>query len=193
EVARAALFALGQHGGERAVKLLKEIALDEKADAELRTHAMISLVESDADGLGDVLAQVLRGSKDPEVQQACLYALSEVDDEVPDQVYLEIIRNPANDDGMRAHALHFAAERGTVGVDFVREVYKAADSPDLKTQCCWVLSEMGGKDALKALKDIVREEKNPEVRRQALFWIGEFDSDEAAAFLLEIINDGGKR
>ena len=38
----------------------------------------------------------------------------------------------------------------------------------------------------------MREEKNPEVRRQALFWIGEFDSDEAAEFLLEIINDGGK-
>lgn len=193
EVAQAALFALGEHGGARALELLEEIALDTKADRELRAHAVMALGQSDSPGLGELLVSILRGSDDPEMKQVCLYALSEVEGGIPDQVYLELIDDAGTDDELRAQALHFAADRGTVSLEFIKKVYDDTDDRDLKAQCCWVLADMGGDESLELLMEIVRLEKDPEVRQQAVFWIGEFDSDKAAEFLLELINAEGSR
>ena len=43
--------------------------------------------------------------------------------------------------------------------------------------------------ALKMLIEISRSEEDPEIRRDAVFWIGQFDTDEAAEYLLEVINE----
>jgi HEAT repeat protein len=118
-----------------------------------------------------------------------LFALSQVDGTISDDVFMDLISDPSADDEMRAQALHFAAERGNVDTKFVMEIYNNSSDSDLKTQCCWVLSDMGGDEALDTLIGIVRKESDPDVRQQAVFWIGQFETDAAADFLLELINE----
>jgi len=190
EVCDVAIFALGQHGGRRAVTCLKEIAVDEDADPELRGQALFGLSQTGDEGVADIMVAILRNSEDLELQEMALFSLSQLGGEVSADVFLELIRNENADDELRAQALHFAATNGGVDVGFVREVYDAAEDEDLRSQCCWVLSDMGTDEALSTLIDIVRNEKNEDVRQQAVFWVGQFGSDKAADFLLELILEG---
>jgi HEAT repeat protein len=43
--------------------------------------------------------------------------------------------------------------------------------------------------ALEMLIDITRTETDPEIKRDAVFWIGQFDSERAANYLLDVINE----
>ena len=36
---------------------------------------------------------------------------------------------------------------------------------------------------------ITRMEDDPEIKQEAVFWVSRFDSDRAAEFLLEVINE----
>lgn len=189
EIGQAALFAIGQHGGHRAVMMLREIAVDEKADSELRGQALFALSQTGDEDLADIMVAILHNAEDHELHEMALFSLSHLGGDVSMDVFLELIRNEHADDELRAQALHFAASNGGVDAAFVREVYDSADDEDLRSQCCWVLSDMGGDEALNHLIEIVRDEKSGEVRQQAVFWIGQFDSDKAADFLLELINE----
>ena len=90
---------------------------------------------------------------------------------------------------LRAHALFMAAQREDMSVDFLVNVYEMAGGRELKMQVCHVLTQLGDDDeALDALIMIARNEDDPEIRQNAVFWVGQFDSPKAEDFLLEIIN-----
>lgn len=58
----------------------------------------------------------------------------------------------------------------------------AESDPDLKRS---IDRAVGGLDALI---EIIRIEDDPEIRREAVFWVSRYDSERAAEFLLEVIN-----
>ncbi len=89
---------------------------------------------------------------------------------------------------MRAQALFFAARQDKVSVGFLRDLYERAEGEDLKLQICHVLTQVDDEDAaLDLLIEIARKEKSPELRQQAVFWVGRFDDERAAEFLMEVI------
>jgi HEAT repeat protein len=51
------------------------------------------------------------------------------------------------------------------------------------------ISQQEGSEALEALMEIARTEKDPELRNSAIFWIGQIDDPRVEDFLLEIINE----
>ena len=57
--------------------------------------------------------------------------------------------------------MFFAARRGQLDLAFVRKI-------------CHL---------------IIRMEDDPEIKHEAVFWVSRFDSDRAAEFLLEVINE----
>jgi hypothetical protein len=68
-------------------------------------------------------------------------------------------------------------------------VYEQAEGRELKMQVCHVITQMGDEEeGLDALIAIARAEEDPEIKQNAVFWIGQFDSPKAEDFLLEIIN-----
>lgn len=189
EMTEAVMHALGRFGDERARDLLVEIARDEGADPEHRAHALHALVHAGSSQSADLIVQIFRSTGDDELKEVCLYSLSRLDGDVPGRVFMELIEDPSADDELRAQALHFAARRGAVDLDFVTRVYRQAEDTELKEQVCWVLAEMESDEALEALIGIVRNEDDPEVRQQAVFWVGRFDNERAAEFLLELIRE----
>ena len=190
EVDEAALMAIGRNGGDRAYALLAAMVRNPDKSSDLRGQALFGLAQSGHDAETAKLAADLLGSTDDrELMEAALYTLSRLDDAVPDQVFRDLINNPRADDDLRAQALYFAAERSELSLDFLLDIYHRADSRDLKLQVCHVMSRMDDEDAaLDALITIARQEKDPEIRQNVMFWIGRFDNDKAAAYLVEVIN-----
>ncbi len=190
ELGEAALFAIGRHGGDKAFQVLADIVKDPARDQEMRRQALFGLGHTGRDDeVAALVTDILRTEKDSDMLEMALFALSQLDSEVPDRIYLDLIRNPAAGDDLRAQALFFASERGKVSLDLVRELYAGTDSRELKQQICSVLSRMDDEAAaLGLLIEIVRMEKDPGIKRDAVFWVSQFDDPRAAEFLLEIIN-----
>jgi len=191
ELDQAAMFAIGRHGGKKAFGILSEIALDPNADPELRQQALFGISQTGRDE--DIIAvsvQILKSDENPEMLEASLFALSRAEGDVPDQVFMDLINNPSADEDLRSQAMFFAAQRGQLDLAFVREVYAKTESQDMKRQICHVITRMDDQEAaLDALIEIIRMEEDPEIRQEAVFWVSQFDSDRAAEFLLEVINE----
>lgn len=186
----AAIFAMGRHGGDRAFALLADMVRDPNLDPDLRQQAMFGLTQTGRDAeVARIATDLLRSTDDPSLREMALYSLANLDAEIPDQVFMDLIADTAADEGLRAQALFFAAQRGDLSFDFLRDAYRTTESRELKQQICHVLTQMDDKGAaLETLIQIVRTETDPEIRRDAVFWIGQFDNPRAADFLLEIID-----
>jgi len=191
ELDQAAMFAIGRHGGEKAFGVLVEIVRDPNNDTELRRQAMFGISQTGRDqDITELAVEILKSDQDPEMLEAALFALTRVEGEVSDQVFMDFINNPQADEDLRARALFFAAQRGQLDLALLRQIYAKAESRDMKRQICHVITRMDDKEAgLDALIEIVRMENDPEIKQEAVFWISRFDSDRAAEFLLEVINE----
>jgi hypothetical protein len=190
EIHDAAMFAIGRHGGDRAFQMLADIARDQNKHSEMRQQALYGLTHTGRDEEIVALAvDILKTDSDPEMLHAALFALARSDSEVPDQVFLDLINNPQADEELRTQALFFAAQRGDLDMDFLRQIYAKAESREMKQQVCHAITRMDDEEAaLDALIEIIRMEDDPEIKQEAVFWVSRFDNDRAAEFLLEIIN-----
>ncbi len=191
EIDEAAMFAIGRHGGERSFAMLAEIVRDPKYNSDLRQQALFGLSQTGRDE--DIIAiavEILKTDDDPQLLEASLFALARAEGDVPDQVFMDLINNPNADEDLRTQALYFAAERGQLDVAFLRQIYTKAESRDMKQQVCHAITRMDDEEAaLDALIEIIRLEDDPEIRQEAVFWVSRFDSERAAEFLLEVINE----
>jgi hypothetical protein len=59
----------------------------------------------------------------------------------------------------------------------------------MREQAIFALSQRPEKKAVKVMIELARAEKDPEMRKQLVFWIGQSGDPAAEDFLLEIIND----
>jgi hypothetical protein len=191
EVAQAALISIGQNGSEQVFAFLLEIARDSSRDAETRAQALMALGMTGRDKeVAQVLSKVLETETDPTLIQMALMSLSRLDDPSATAAILAVVTREDVSEETRATALHFATMNGGVPLDTLRQMYRSAHSREMKQQICHVLIRSEDQDgALDLLIEITRTETDPEIRRDAVFWIGQFDSDKAAQYLIEVINE----
>ena len=189
EVQQAILMSIGHRGDARSFDLLADLATDRSKDADLRTHAMFGLMQSDDERVVDIALELMGSPGEPEeVLEMALMILARSDSPRAAAALLELADNPEVDPEVRAMALFNAGMHGKVDVARLRTIYENADDRDLKVQVCHVLSQMNDQPgALDLLLDIVRTEPDPEIRQNAIFWIGQFDDQRAADALMEII------
>lgn len=185
------MFAIGRHGGERAFNMLADIVRDPNSNPELRQQALYGLSHTGRDE--DIIAiamEILKTDKDPQMLETALFTLARTEGEVPDKVFMDLINNPQADEDLRTQALYFAADRGQLDIGFLKQIYAKAESRDMKQQVCHAITRMEDEEAaLDALIEIIRMEDDPEIRQEAVFWVSRFDSERAAEFLLEVINE----
>ena len=193
EVAEAVLFSVGRHGGEEVFNFLVEIAKDTSRDPEVRSQSLMALTMTGRDhDVARMLIDMLENENDPELLEMALVSLSRVDDPAASQAIMQIVTKPGVNDEFRAMALHFATMNGDIDLNMLRDLYRTADSRELKEQICHVLTRVQDQDqdqALDLLIEIARTETDPEIKRDAVFWIGQFDNDKAAQFLLDVITE----
>jgi HEAT repeat protein len=184
------LSSIGHFGGDRAYDFLLDVARDRDGDAEARGYALHGLSMTDReDEVTDVVVEILAEESEPEILEMALSALHRVDNPRANQALLDIVGREDVDEDIRAYALHFAAANDVIDIRLLRTIYDGTDSREMKVQVCHILTQMDQEDAaLDMLIDIARNERDSEIRRDAVFWIGQFENDRAAEYLLEVIN-----
>jgi len=189
-VDESVMFAIGQHGGKRAYDILVKTVNDPARSADVRAQALMALSHAGHDDeVVNIITGIILDPTEPELLEAALFTLAQISSTAAQKAMTDLVTNENLNEDMRAQALFFTFQFDEVTLDYLVDVYDSAEGEDMKMQVCHAIAQRYDDDAgTRALIDIARQESNPELKQNIMFWIGQNDSEVAEDYLMEIIN-----
>jgi phage I-like protein len=182
-----------QQGGDRGSKAVRAVAVDESAPMSLREKAVFWLgqkrSQENVTFLRDLFAKLSasKTQQNDEVAQKILFSLSQMRGEGNDRWLLDVAANPKHSVETRKQAIFSAGQAGVSAADLTA-LYPKLTDPELKGQLIWVMSEKHDAAAVDRLMSIAKSDPDREMRKKAIFWLGQMDDPRVKDFLVEIIN-----
>jgi HEAT repeat protein len=89
---------------------------------------------------------------------------------------------------MRSEALFWLGQRaGAQAVSAIAEAIDRDPDTDVKKKAVFALSQLPKDDGVPKLIDVARTNRNAEVRKQAMFWLGQSNDPRALKFFEEVL------
>jgi TolA-binding protein len=189
-----AVFALMQQRTERGQAAVRRIAEDTRSPEGLREKAVFWLGQHRSPenaqylrGLFDRLASAPAGSSNESIRQKILFSLSQMRGQGNDQWLMQVATDPKHSVETRKQAIFSAGQAG-VSTAELTALYPRVNEREIKEQLIWVMSQKRDNDAVTRLMEIARRDPDRELRKKAIFWLGQSNDPRVRDFLLEIIN-----
>ena len=181
-----AIFALSQQSSPRARLALRTYA--ERADApeNLREQAIFWIGQSGGAESGTYLRELFGRIKGEELRKKILFSVSQMGGDGNGKWLLGVARDRAQPLEVRKQALFWAGQGGASMTDLAG-LYGTLDDRQMKEQLIFVYSQREEPAAVDRLLEISRRDPDPELRKKALFWLGQSDDPRAAKALQDII------
>ena len=187
ELQEKALFALSQMKSERAGASLRAYAERSDVPVAVREKAIFWLGQQRSPENAAFLRTLYGKLQNSELKEKCLFALSQMKDQGNDRWLLDLAANERESVEIRKKALFWAGQAGVPIADLTA-LYDRTRDREMKEQLIFVYSQRKDAQAVDKLMDIARRETDPELRKKAVFWLGQSRDPRASAFLLELIN-----
>jgi HEAT repeat protein len=186
EIQDKAVFALSQQNRPAAQKALQTYA--ERADVpeDAREKAIFWLGQSGSAGNATFLRSLYGRLKSQELRKKIVFSLSQMGGTENGKWLLGIARDPAQGIEMRKQALFWAGQAG-VPIAELTGLYASVSDKEMKEQLVFVYSQRSEPAALDKLIDIAKKDPNPELRKRALFWVGQSQDTRAVQALQDIL------
>jgi HEAT repeat protein len=188
-VRKTAVFHAANTGDPRGVRIARTIAEDTKEDEDLRNQAIFALLNrNDAGGEERAWARTLFGRVTSEkLRDPILMGLSQNGSADDRKWVLGLASNEQLPVHTRRQAVFWAGQGG-VPIAALLGTYRSLSSGEVKEHVIFALSQREGEAATDALVDIARKDADRDMRRKALFWLGQRKDARAVQVLTEIIN-----
>lgn len=185
-----AIFALSQHGGERAGKILRDLITQPNMSKDVKSRAIFALghyrgAASDFAYLRELYPTL----HDEELQDQVIQSLAQSDDPENRRWLLGVAQDAHEDIEVRKKALFWAGQGGASIAD-ISALYSQVSDEALKEQVIFVLSQRSEREATDKLIDIARHDSNIELRKKALFWLGQRNDPRVRQLLEDLITNG---
>jgi HEAT repeat protein len=188
ELQNKALFALSQHRSGRGSAILRDFATRNEASTELRGQAIFWLGQRASTENNEFLRGLYTRLTSEELKEKVLFSLSQRKGMGNEQWLMNIAVNEREDIELRKKALFWAGQSG-VGLDAIIPLYSKITNQEMKEQVIFVLSQRHNSTAaVDKLIDIAKTDKDPELRKKAIFWLGQSRDPRVQQFLVDLIN-----
>ena len=183
-----ALFSLSQQNDPRAQQSLRDFAQSESESEELRDKAIFWLGQRRSAENTEFLRNLYGRMKNQELREKILFSLSQQRGAGNEQWLMNIALDTKEDIELRKKALFWAGQSGVAITDLARLYDRMADT-EMREQIIFVLSQrQSDRAAMDKLFDIARNEKDSELRKKAIFWLGQSRDPRVQQFLMDLIN-----
>lgn len=186
ELRRRAVFLVSQKLNDESVDILLDLAhRNPDPDPEVREQAIFWLHQVDSPEALDALESILRESNDPELQERAIFAISQRSD---DGRAIRVLRGYAERTDvpteLRSNAIFWISQNPDAGgATYLIELYPRLNDAELKERAIFGISQAGGREARAFLLERVRDRsESVEVRKNALFWVGQMGELQANDF-----------
>ncbi|MBA2733499.1 MAG: HEAT repeat domain-containing protein [Acidobacteria bacterium] len=186
-VRRTAVHWLGVIGVE--TNFLADLIRNESEDEDLRRAAGHALgVSSDPASLG-VLTNIYGEIANREVRRNLIHSISINSNQDPAVDFLIKLARTEADREARNQALFWLGHKaGEKSLGVLKDVVEKEDADtEVQKHAVFVISRRPVEEAVPLLIKIARTHQKPEVRKQAMFWLGRTGDARALAFFEEIL------
>ncbi len=187
ELQERAVFAISQHGSERAVELLRAYAERPGADREVRANAIFWIGQNGRAGGARYLRELYGRLDDAELKERAIFGVAQHQDAESRRWLLARAGDAGEDMELRKNALFWAGQSGAMGGSELQQLYGSFSDPEMKEQLIFVASQSRDGEAVDFLMDVAREEDDPELREKAIFWLGQSKDPRVAEFLMSLL------
>ncbi|MEP6551816.1 MAG: HEAT repeat domain-containing protein, partial [Gemmatimonadales bacterium] len=183
-----ALFALSQQNDPRAQQILRDFAARESESEDLRDKAIFWLGQRRSTENTEFLRNLYSRLTNQDLKEKVLFSLSQQKGSGNEQWLMSIVVNPKEDIELRKKALFWAGQSG-VATSELSSLYNRLTDNEIKEHMIFVFSQrQSDRAAMDKLFDIAKNEKDPELRKKAIFWLGQSRDPRVQQFLMDMIN-----
>jgi HEAT repeat protein len=190
DMQKRAVYALSRSKSPRAATTLREIALDASAEVELRSDAVRYFLTGPARTSDDAmpfLKDVYGRADDSRFKESLLSIIGSRRNEDSRNFLVEIAQNSRESMETRRIAIWSLQSSGVTGAQLA-VIYDRGTEVELRKQVISVLGNLKDNGGVDKLIDIARNDKNSELKKQAISSLQRTKDPRAVALLQEIIN-----
>lgn len=188
EVRKKAIFALSQQRRDLAKQTLQRVAQDEKIPEDIRGDAIFWLGQNGIADL-DYFKTLFRTTRNQDLRSRILNGVATGHDPGAAAWLLDVARDKSFDMDTRKNAIFWASQRREMDLNTLSSLYDQSRGEDeLQEQVLFIYSQRREPAAVDKLIAVARNDSNLDMRKKALFWLGQKNDPKAKAFLLELVN-----
>lgn len=187
ELQEKAVFALSQHRSPRAGQALRSYAERRDVSQHIREQAIFWLSQQGSPETAEFLKTLFPKLENDELKEKVLFSFSQMRAAKTDRWLLDIALNKNENIEIRKKALFWAGQGHAPIADLVT-LYSRTDAIEMREQLIFVYSQRRESQAVDKLLEIAKTDPDKELRKKALFWLGQSRDPRVAELLLQIIN-----
>lgn len=188
EIQEKAIFALSQHRSPRAAAILCTYSGRRDRPAELREKSIFWLGQRHSAENQQCLRDLYKSLDTDDLKEKVIFSVSQMGGTDNYRWLMDIALNENENIELRKKALFWAGQGRTVDIADLVSLYDRTKNRDMKEQLIFVYSQRREDAALEKLFQIGRNDPDRELRKKAIFWVGQSRSPKAAQYLQELIN-----
>lgn len=181
-----AVFALSQHSSPRAQQALRTYAERAEVPEPAREKALFWLGQTGTPENAAFLRSLYGRLKSDELKKKIVFSLSQMGGPENGKWLLTLARDNSQGIEMRKQALFWAGQSG-VSIAELTSLYASVADQAMREQLIFVYSQRDEPAAVDKLIDIAKRDPNPDLRKRALFWLGQSEDSRAVQALQDII------
>ncbi len=186
-IRKTAVFWLGQTPGHHP--FLGELVRNEQENTEVRKQAAFAIGVSRDRSAMSQLESLYPAVNSREVKKQIIFATSINNNENDGVDFLIRVAESDGDRELKKQALFWLGQKA--GKRALEALGKTAESNDADTevqkQAVFAISQRSKDESVPLLIKIARTHSKPEVRKQAIFWLGQTGDERALEFFKEIL------
>jgi len=181
-----AIFGLSQHRSGRGFAILRQYAEDNRAPEDLRAKAIFWLGQRKGTDRFDYLRGLYTRLDSDDLKDKVIFAMSQQKDDASMRWLIDLASNSREPVEMRKKALFWAGQGGG-NIEMLTSMYDRMREDELKEHMIFVFSQRRERAAVDKLMQIARNDPDRDMRRKAMFWLGQSRDPRVSAFLSDII------
>jgi HEAT repeat protein len=189
QIRKKAIFSLSQQmPDERAAQALRRAVEDERLPADLRGEAVFWLGNTPSNANLEYFKSVFKKTTNTDLRAKIVQAVSNTPTPEAANWLLDVARDKSYDVDTRKNALFWAGQRKSFDVEQLSSIYSQAGDDEIKNQVLFVYSQRREAAATDRLMTIAKSDPDVQMRKKALFWLGQRNDPRVKQFILDLIN-----
>lgn len=181
-----AVFWIAGYDDEPATRALHDLAADDGLEDEVRGAAIIALGSVDISDDEVEWLRRLYPKVSEKLRSNIFLAVSQSDGQRASRWLADVATDQSQTEHTREQALFWLGQGRAPTADLVR-VYDRLPETAMRRQYTFVLSQRHDAEALDKLIDVAEHDRDRDVRRQALFWLGQSKDPRAIAYIRDLV------
>ncbi len=183
----SAVSAIALHADPSADSALESLTAVDQPDA-IRRNAVFWLGNARGRRGFEIVSRIARTDPNDKLREHAVFALTQNKDPEAIRTVVDIARNDKAPK-VREQALFWLAQRATRQVAET-ELQRAIDNDpetEVKKKAVFGLTQMPGNEGIPLLIQVAKTNRNPAVRKQAMFWLGQSKDPRAVSFFEDVL------